>query len=57
MTSKKFFLSDIEDIKDSYINYNFLLTRKMKTEKISSESFSVVILNDKEFFIEDFIID
>ena len=24
MTSKKFFLSDIEDIKDSYINYNFL---------------------------------
>ena len=57
MTSKKFFLSDIEDIKDSYINYNFLLTRKMKTEKISSESFSVVILNDVEFFIEDFIID
>ena len=57
MTSKKFFLSDIEDIKDSYINYNFLLTRKMKTEKISSEIFSVVILNDKEFFIEDFIID
>ena len=57
MTTKKFFLSDIEDIKDSYINYNFLLTRKMKTEKISSEIFSVVILNDKEFFIEDFIID
>ena len=57
MTSKKFFLSDIEDIKDSYINYNFLLTRKMKTEKISSEIFSAVILNDKEFFIEDFIID
>ena len=57
MTTKKFFLSDIEDIKDSYINYNFLLTRKMKTEKISSELFSVVILDDKEFFIEDFIID
>lgn len=57
MTSKKFFLSDIEDIKDSYINYNFLLTRKMKTEKVSSENFSVVILNDEEFFIEDFIID
>ena len=57
MTTKKFFLSDIEDIKDSYINYNFLLTRKMKTEKISSEIFSVVILKDKEFFIEDFIID
>ena len=57
MTSKKFFLSDIEDIKDSYINYNFLLTRKMKDEKISSENFSLVILNDKEFFIEDFIID
>ena len=57
MTSKNFFLSDIEDIKDFYINYNFLLTRKMKTEKISSEIFSVVILNDKEFFIEDFIID
>ena len=57
MTTKNFFLSDIEDIKDSYINYNFLLTRKMKTEKISSEIFSVVILNDKEFFIEDFIID
>ena len=57
MTTKKFFLSDNEDIKDSYINYNFLLTRKMKTEKISSEIFSVVILNDKEFFIEDFIID
>ena len=55
--TKNFFLSDIEDIKDSYINYNFLLTRKMKTEKISSEIFSVVILNDKEFFIEDFIID
>ena len=57
MTTKKFFLSDIEDFKDSYINYNFLLTRKMKTVKISSEIFSVVILNDKEFFIEDFIID
>ena len=57
MTSKKFFLSDIEDIKDSYINYNFLLTRKMKDEKISGENFSLVILNDKEFFIEDFIID
>ena len=57
MTTKKFFLSDIEDIKDSYINYNFLLTRKMKTEKISSEIFSVVILNYKEFFIEDFFID
>ena len=57
MTSKKFFLSDIEDIKDSYINYNFLLTRKIKTEQISSENFSVVIIHDKEFFIEDFIID
>ena len=57
MTSKKFFLSDIEDIKDSYINYNFLLTRKMKDEKISGENFSLVILNDKEFFVEDFIID
>ena len=57
MTSKNFFLSDIEDIKESYTSYNFLLTRKMKTEKVSSENFSVVILNDKEFFIEDFIID
>ena len=57
MTSKKFFLSDIEDIKESYTSYNFLLTRKMKTEKVSSEDFSVVILNDEEFFIEDFIID
>lgn len=57
MNSKKFFLSDIEDIKESYTSYNFLLTRKMKTEKVSSENFSVVILNDEEFFIEDFIID
>ena len=57
MTSKKFFLSDIEDIKESYISYNFALTRKMKTDKISTEKFSVVILNDKEFFIEDFIVD
>ena len=57
MTSKNFFLSDIEDIKDSYINYNFLLTRKIKTEQISSENFSVVIIHDEEFFIEDFIID
>ena len=57
MNSKNFFLSDIEDIKESYTSYNFLLTRKMKTEKVSSENFSVVILNDKEFFIEDFIVD
>lgn len=57
MTSKKFFLSDIEDIKESYTSYNFALTRKMKTDKISTEKFSVVILNDKEFFIEDFIVD
>ena len=57
MNSKKFFLSDIEDIKESYTSYNFLLTRNMKTEKVSSENFSVVILNDEEFFIEDFIID
>ena len=57
MNSIKFFLSDIEDIKESYTSYNFLLTRNMKTEKVSSENFSVVILNDEEFFIEDFIID
>tara|TARA_Y100000768_G_scaffold388088_1_gene382099 strand:+ start:6392 stop:7231 length:840 start_codon:yes stop_codon:yes gene_type:complete len=57
MTSEKFFLSDNEDLDESYTSYNFLLTRKIRTEKISSESFSVIILDDKGFFIEDFIIN
>ncbi len=57
MTSEKFFLSDNEDLEESYTSYNFLLTRKIRTKKISSESFSVIILDDKGFFIEDFIIN
>ena len=57
MTSEKFFLSDNEDLEESYTSYNFLLTRKIRMKKISSESFSVIILDDKGFFIEDFIIN
>lgn len=57
MTSQKFFLSDIEDHEESYKSYNFLLTRKMRKENISSERFSVIILNDEEFFIEDFVVN
>lgn len=57
MTSDKFYLSDIENIKDSYKSYNFSYSPKKRNEKISKNNFSVIILNDKEFFIEDFTID
>ena len=44
-------------IKDSYKSYNFSYSPKKRNEKISKKRFSVIILNDKEFFIEDFTID
>ena len=57
MISDKFYLSDIENIKDSYKSYNFSFSPKKRNEKISNKSFSVIIANDTEFFIEDFTID
>ncbi len=57
MTSKKFYLIDIEDTKDSYISYSFSYSPKRRSDKINGESFSVIIFNDGEFFIEDFILD